>query len=176
MVFVYNFNYQQIRFRTYCSCRYLYIVCDISRGMHKCLLSVFCWQCTMMWLILSYFPYFLVGLYELNWPLQFCWPEGHINTSSYIYHQIGSIMFSHCCHIFLGCVPEVVVPSYAVGFKCIYRRIVGFCYPRPVFTFWYCRCLRLCVCVFMCPCVCINHGHVRTITHHSFKLESPNLE
>ena len=30
----------------------------------------------------------------------------------------------------------------------------------------------------VCPCVrvCVNHGLVRTITHHSFKLESPNLE
>ena len=49
-------------------------------------------------------------------------------------------------------------------------------YPRPVLAFGYCRWLRLCVCVSLCLCVCINHGLVHTITHHSFKLESPNLE
>ena len=47
-------------------------------------------------------------------------------------------------------------------------------YPRPVLAFGYCRCLRLCVCVSVC--VCVNHGLVRTITHHPFKLESLNLE
>ena len=41
-------------------------------------------------------------------------------------------------------------------------------YPRPVLTFGYCHCLCLCVCVPVCVCV-------RTITHHPFKLGSPNL-
>ena len=40
-------------------------------------------------------------------------------------------------------------------------------YPRPVFAFGYCRCLRMCVCV--CPCV-------RTIIHQPFKLGSPNWD
>ena len=34
----------------------------------------------------------------------------------------------------------------------------------------------VCLCVRVSVCVCVNHGLVRTITHHSFKLESPNLE
>ena len=34
----------------------------------------------------------------------------------------------------------------------------------------------VCLCVRVSVRVCINHGLVRTITHHSFKLESPNLE
>ena len=38
---------------------------------------------------------------------------------------------------------------------------------NALFSFGYC-CL--------CLCVCINHGLVRAITHHSFNLESPNLE
>ena len=46
-------------------------------------------------------------------------------------------------------------------------------YPRPVLAFWYCR-LRLSVC--MSVCVCINHVLVRAITHHRFKLGSPNLD
>ena len=47
-------------------------------------------------------------------------------------------------------------------------------YPRPVLAFGYCRCLRLSVCVSVC--VCINHVLVRAITHHPFKLGSPNLD
>ena len=51
-------------------------------------------------------------------------------------------------------------------------------YPRPVLAFRYCRCLRLCVCESVCLCVhvCLyQSGLVRTITHHSFRLESPNF-
>ena len=47
-------------------------------------------------------------------------------------------------------------------------------YPRPVLAFGYCRCLRLSVCPFVR--VCGNHLLVRTITHHPFKLGSPNLD
>ena len=39
-----------------------------------------------------------------------------------------------------------------------------------------CVCVSVCPCVRVSVCVCVNHGLVRTITHHSFKLESPNLE
>ena len=46
-------------------------------------------------------------------------------------------------------------------------------YPRPVLAFGYCRCLRLSVCVCVRPGV--NHELVRAITHHPFKLGSPNL-
>ena len=50
--------------------------------------------------------------------------------------------------------------------------------PRPVLAFGYCRCLRLSVCVSARPsvCVCGNHVLVRAITHHPFKLGSPNLD
>ena len=47
-------------------------------------------------------------------------------------------------------------------------------YPRPVLAFGYCRCLRLSVCPSVR--VCGNHLLVRTITHHPFKLGSPNLD
>ena len=63
--------------------------------------------------------------------------------------------------------------------KYAYLRCVG----------WYCRMWAttvsdfsfivfacICVSVCSCVCVCVNHGLVRTITHHSFKLESPILE
>ena len=49
-----------------------------------------------------------------------------------------------------------------------------FFYPRPVLAFGYCRCLRLSVCV--CVHVCGKHLLVRMITHHPFKLGSPNLD
>ena len=44
-------------------------------------------------------------------------------------------------------------------------------YPRPVLAFGYCRCLCVCPSV----CVSINPELVRAITHHTFKLEPPNL-
>ena len=47
-------------------------------------------------------------------------------------------------------------------------------YPRPVLAFGYCRCLRLSVCPSVR--VCGNHFLVRAITHHPFKLGSPNLD
>ena len=47
-------------------------------------------------------------------------------------------------------------------------------YPRPVLAFEYCRCLRLSVCVSVR--VCGKHLLVRAITHHPFKLGSPNLD
>ena len=47
-------------------------------------------------------------------------------------------------------------------------------FPRPVLAFGYCRCLRLSVCPSVRPCV--NHELVRAITHHPFKLGSPNLD
>ena len=34
----------------------------------------------------------------------------------------------------------------------------------------------VCVCVCMCVCVSVNHEFVRAITHHPFKLRSPNLD
>ena len=39
-----------------------------------------------------------------------------------------------------------------------------------------CVCVSVCPCVRVSVCVCINHGLVRTITHHTFKLETPNLK
>ena len=39
----------------------------------------------------------------------------YFNSSCY-HKQITSSNLSHCCHIFPGCVPERVVPYYAVGF------------------------------------------------------------
>ena len=45
-------------------------------------------------------------------------------------------------------------------------------YPRPVLAFGYCRYLSV------CPSIrpCVNHELVRAITHHPFKLGSPNLD
>ena len=56
--------------------------------------------------------------------------------------------------------------------------LIQFYYPRPVLAFGYCRCLRLSVYVSVRPsvCVCGKHLLVRAITHHPFKLRSPNLD
>ena len=55
----------------------------------------------------------------------------------------------------------------------LWNGIIVFCYPRPVLAFGYYHCLRLWVCVSVCVC---QSQCVRTITHHTFKLGSPNLD
>ena len=77
-----------------------------------------------------------------------------------------NLAISDCSLLLLG----------GIGLRYILFKTLFRFYPRPVLAFGYCRCRRLCVCVSVCPCVCVNHGLVRTITHHSFKLESPKLE
>ena len=42
--------------------------------------------------------------------------------------------------------------------------------------FWLSGIVVACVCLCVCPSVCINHQLVRAITHHPFKLGSPNLD
>ena len=49
-------------------------------------------------------------------PFKFLGDREDIYNTSYYHHQIGSINISHCGHIFRGCVFEVAVPSYALGF------------------------------------------------------------
>ena len=69
------------------------------------------------------------------------------------------------------------VPFYTYNIRIVKNisSILSSCfYPRPVLAFVHCRCLRLSVCVSVC--VCINHVLVRAITHHPFKLGSPNLD
>ena len=46
-------------------------------------------------------------------PFEFRWLKGYIYYPSYYHHQIGSIHLFHC-HIFRGCVSEMVVLSYSV--------------------------------------------------------------
>ena len=59
-----------------------------------------------------------MGLYVSNWPIS-RWLNGYIYGSCYYHHQIRSIHFSHCDHIFRGCVPEMFVISYSVTY-CTY--------------------------------------------------------
>ena len=42
--------------------------------------------------------------------------------------------------------------------------------------FWPSGIVVACVCLCVCPCVCVNPQLVRVITHHPFKLGSPNLD
>ena len=74
--------------------------------------------------------------------------RGYIYNSSYYHHQIRSINLSHCCHILLGYVPEVIAPSYAVGFThthtyidryiCIYIYIYIYIGRAGFYVFNYC--------------------------------------
>ena len=59
-------------------------------------------------------------------------PLEYIHNPSYYHHRIGSIHFSHCCHIFFrGCVSEIVVLSYFVIY---YIHIPGT--RGPCFQYW----------------------------------------
>ena len=48
--------------------------------------------------------------------------------------------------------------------------------PRPVLASGYRHCLRLSVCVCVRLCVSVNPKLVHAKTHHTFKLEPPNLD
>ena len=57
---------------------------------------------------------------------------------------------------------------------CLYRKF--FFYLRPVLVFY--SGIVIACCLSMCPCVhpCVSSKLVRTITCHTFKLDSPNLD
>ena len=64
----------------------------------------FCRECVLdVVSALDYLPYFhrnMWGCKSYTSPFKFRWSGGYIYNSSY-YHQIRSINFYHCCHIFL---------------------------------------------------------------------------
>ena len=80
----------------------------------------------MLSVIMSFFYYFLnIVLFhhdfhndicDKHWtgPFKLTWLKGYIYNPSYYHNQIGSIHLSHCCHIFRGCVSEMVVLPYSV--------------------------------------------------------------
>ena len=45
--------------------------------------------------------------------------------------------------------------------------------PEALLAFWYCHRLCLCLCVYLCVCQLLL---VRAITHHTYQLESPDLD
>ena len=63
--------------------------------------------------------------------LEFRWLKEYIHNPSYYHHQIGSIHLSHCCHIFLGCVSEMVVLLYSVIYYIYIPGALG-----PCFHYW----------------------------------------
>ena len=64
-------------------------------------------------------------------PFEFRWLKEYIHNPSYYHHQIGSIVLSHCCHIFRGCVSEMVVLSYSVIYYIYIPGTLG-----PCFHYW----------------------------------------
>ena len=64
-------------------------------------------------------------------PFEFRWLKEYIHNPSYYHHQIGSIHLSHCCHIFRGCVSEMVVLSYSVIYYIYIPGTLG-----PCFHYW----------------------------------------
>ena len=66
----------------------------------------------------------------LTGPFAFRWLKGCIYNPFYYHHQIGSNHLSHCCHIFRGCVSEMVVLSHSFIYY-IYIPIT----PGPCFNY-----------------------------------------
>ena len=105
-----------------------------------------------------------------------------MGIASFLFHQICYSFFSshdYDLRLFLVycgvCHPQmdIFLVWYHSGHVYAYCCSVIF-YPRPVLAFRYCRCLHLSVCPSVC--VCGNHLLVRAITHHPFKVGSPNLD
>ena len=71
-------------------------------------------------------------------------------------------------------VPQFIALRRKVVMLNLFWETIHF-YPRPVLAFGYCRCLHLSVCVSVRPSVCVCGKHLM-ITHHPFKLGSPNLD
>ena len=88
-----------------------------------------------------------------------------------LYSTLLVQVMAWCClitsHYLSQCWPRSMSP-YGVN-KLQWVNTFLYFYPRPILAFGYCRCLHLSV------CMCGNHNVVRTITHHPFKLGSPNL-
>ena len=89
-----------------------------SKGGRKCLLDIFCRESVQD--VVPPLPSLFSLQYERSYhqtnPFKFWRSGGVIYNSFHFHHQFGSIILSHCCHIFRGRVPEVVVLPYAVGF------------------------------------------------------------
>ena len=64
-------------------------------------------------------------------PFEFRWLKEYIHNPSYYHHQIGSIHLSHCCHIFRGCVSEMVALSYSAIYYIYIPGTLG-----PCFHYW----------------------------------------
>ena len=95
-------------------------------------------------------------------------------------HNVGLIMDTGVCYFS----SVMTFPAWDMNFTCTdhtYSRgarvakvgksaIYHSFYPRP---YEYCHRLCLCVCMYLCVC---HFLFVRAITHHTFQLESPNLD
>ena len=69
-------------------------------------------------------------------PFEFRWLKGYIYNPSYYHHQIGSIHLSHCCHIFRGCVSEMVVLPYSVIYYIYISGTLGPCFNYLCSVYW----------------------------------------
>ena len=103
-----------------------------------------------------------------------------VSLSFLCFHVKKALLYQ--IHIWTILTLQWHVPRYLIFHKFVSKfnlhkwlfNIINF-YPRPVLACGYCRYLRLCLCVRVSVCVCVKHGLVRTITHQSFELESPNV-
>ena len=69
-------------------------------------------------------------------PFEFRWLKGYIYNPSYYHHQIGRIHLSHCCHIFRGCVSEMVVLPYSVIYYKYISGTLGPCFNYLCSVYW----------------------------------------
>ena len=104
--------------------------------------------------------------------LSLIWGSGHFAWFlNFWLVAVGSVMIWSQSHFYGWYIISAGNSSFVLGLNGVY--IYMYIY-MPVLAFGYCRCLCLQVCLSVC--VCVNHEFVCTITHHSFKLGSPNLD
>ena len=79
------------------------IITQDSSQAHINICRVSCGGVSNMLLVLSitfYFHYNIWGCMCSTGPFKYRWLKGYIYSSCYYHHQIGSILLSHCFHIF----------------------------------------------------------------------------
>ena len=127
-----------------------------------------CMELSWEFFILIY--YVSIFRWERNSECQYSISEGFSHTVKSTYMAVVSKKIT------------IGIPLGACGFG-IWSSLVslilqqlGHFYPSLVLALSYCYCLHLSVCLSVNPCVCINLRLFCAITHHLFKLGSPNLD
>ena len=148
---------------------YIYIYIQYIPGYMHTVFALLCFVVVIHWLI---FPY-PSGLLH--------WHCGNLTIAPVPAKQPWWIWINTSCEFIMNdCITTTKQSTtkpcaYILGYT-VYIYI--YIYMSSVITlgqFWPSGIFIACVCGYECPCVCVNRELVRTITHRSIKLGSPNL-